>query len=136
MAVGPIVIANRSLVRQAYEMGKEAKWALGLRVSPFYNERVLIRGQRVDITPLLDTFFFAGFDGEPYPEQPDAVDTETSPLPAVEIQPAQARAEAVDEGRAAPGSPAGAREERPAAPGNAAPVAGKVTHGEVSAEGN
>lgn len=64
-----LVIAQRSLVRQAYEMGVEARGALGIRVSPFYNERVLIKGRRLDITPLLDTFFFAGFDGEAYPEQ-------------------------------------------------------------------
>jgi hypothetical protein len=67
-----LVIAQRSLVRQAYEMGVEARGALGIRVSPFYNERVLIKGRRLDITPLLDTFFFAGFDGEPYPEQDKA----------------------------------------------------------------
>jgi len=75
---GPVATNAPSLVRQAYEMGQEARTSLGLRVSPFYGERVLIRGRRVDITPLLDTFFFAGFDGEPYPEQDDAVQKQSA----------------------------------------------------------
>lgn len=73
-----MLIAQRSLVRQAYEMGQEAKAVLGIRVSPFYEQRVLIRGRRIDITPMLDTFFFAGFDGEPYPEQPGDAKSEAA----------------------------------------------------------
>lgn len=79
-----------SLVRDAFERGREAAKFGFLRVSPFYNERVVIRGSRVDITPMLDTFWYAGFDGEPYPDSPHAVDTKTSSLPTQQVQPAQA----------------------------------------------
>ena len=74
-----------SLVRQAFEMGRVARECMQVRVSPFYEERVLMKGRRIDITPMLDAFFFAGYDGEPYPDisdkKPDALDTATNPLP-------------------------------------------------------
>ncbi len=77
-----------SLVRQAYERGRESAHFGFMRVSPFYDERVLIRGKRVDITPMLHYFWLAGFDGEPYPELPNALDPETNPISVVERQPA------------------------------------------------
>lgn len=82
-------VSSRSLVRDAYERGRDSAHYAMQRVSPFYNERVLIAGKRVDITPMLDAFWYAGFDGEPYPDRPeevkaDAVDPETNSLPAVE----------------------------------------------------
>jgi hypothetical protein len=58
-----------SLVRDAYDRGREAAYRGQQRVSPFYNARVIIAKRRVDITPMLDTFWLAGFDGEPYPEK-------------------------------------------------------------------
>lgn len=60
-----------SLVRDAYERGKDAAHYGFQRVSPFYNDRVVIGGKRVDITPMLDTFWLAGFDGEAYPDTPE-----------------------------------------------------------------
>lgn len=70
-----------------------------MRASPFYDERVLIRNKRVDITAMLDAFWLAGYDGEAYPEQPknevtveealdalisNALDSTRNPLPPVE----------------------------------------------------
>ena len=116
MAAQPIVIGARSLMRQAYDAGIEQRERFGLRVSPFYNDRVLIRGQRVDITELLDAFFYAGFDGEPYPEQPSevkhAMDPKAEALPAVERIAAHAPTERQDEGGASPESAAGPRPQR------------------------
>ena len=63
-----------SLVRDAYERGQKAAHFGFLRVSPFYDERVLISATRVDITPMLDTFWLAGFDGELYPDKPAETD--------------------------------------------------------------
>lgn len=89
--------AQVSLVRQAYNHGALSRDNARMRVSPFYNERVLIGGKRIDITALLETFWLAGYDGEPYPEQPkdevtaqealdalsnDALDAAPNPLPA------------------------------------------------------
>ena len=51
-------------MQQAYETGKWAKENFRTRVSPFYRERAMIRGKRIDITPLLDKFWYAGYDGE------------------------------------------------------------------------
>lgn len=65
-----IIISSRSLVREAYDRGKDAARVGRLRVSPYYNERVLMRGKRIDITPMLETFWLAGFDGEAYPDKP------------------------------------------------------------------
>jgi len=62
-------VPKKSLVRDAYERGREAAEYRWLRASPFYSERVLIGGKRIDITPLLDAFWYAGFDGEPYPDK-------------------------------------------------------------------
>lgn len=67
------ITGDESLVRQAYEKGQNYREALKMRVSPFYSETVRIRGKRIDIAPMLDAFFFAGYDGEPYPER-NAVD--------------------------------------------------------------
>jgi hypothetical protein len=61
-----------SLVRQAYNHGVLSRETSRMRVSPFYDERVLIRGKRIDITPMLESFWLAGYDGEAYPEQPNA----------------------------------------------------------------
>jgi hypothetical protein len=66
-------VPQKSLVRDAYERGQESAHFGFLRASPFYSERVLIRGKRVDITPMLDAFWLAGFDGEPYPDKPEEV---------------------------------------------------------------
>jgi hypothetical protein len=81
-----------SLVRQAYLHGIASRENARMRVSPFYNERVLIGGKRIDITAMLDTFWLAGYDGETYPEQPkdevtaqealDALDATPNPVPA------------------------------------------------------
>ena len=141
MATGPIVIAQRSLMRQAYDAGIEQRERIGIRATPFYNERVLIRGQRVDITTLLDAFFFAGYDGEPYPEQPgekpDAVDTRTGRVSAVEVQPAEARAEDEDGDGAARGSVAGALQKGLDPQGAATSVEGSVSDGRsIPAESN
>jgi len=57
-----------TLMDEAYEIGKLAKAAHAMRVSPFYNERCIIAGKRVDVTPMLDAFFLAGYDGEVIPE--------------------------------------------------------------------
>lgn len=91
-------VSGKSLVRDAYERGQQAAHFGFLRASPFYNERVLIRGKRIDITPLLDAFWLAGFDGEPYPDKPeevkaDAVDAAPDPLSVVEEITAEHRAE-------------------------------------------
>jgi hypothetical protein len=67
-----------SLVRQAYNHGVLSRENSRMRVSPFYDERVLIRGKRIDITPMLESFWLAGYDGEPYPDKPE----ETKPLEA------------------------------------------------------
>ena len=72
-------VPNKSLVRDAYERGQKSAYYGFLRASPFYNERVLIQGKRIDITPMLDAFWLAGFDGEPYPDKPE----EVKPDPAV-----------------------------------------------------
>lgn len=63
------VVQPTSLVRDAYDRGKEAAYRGRQRVSPFYNDCVIMAKRRVDITPMLDTFWLAGFDGEPYPEK-------------------------------------------------------------------
>jgi hypothetical protein len=64
-------VPQKSLVRDAYERGRTAAYHGFLRVSPYYNNRVLIAKKRVDITPMLDTFWYAGFDGEAYPDKPE-----------------------------------------------------------------
>lgn len=79
-----------SLVREAFEGGKEAAHYGFMRVSPFYDEKVLIRGKRIDITPMLHMFWLAGFDGEPYPEIPNALDPTTNPVSVIESQSAEA----------------------------------------------
>jgi hypothetical protein len=58
-----------SLVREAYERGRKAARLGFLRATPFYDERVWIANKRVNITPMLDVFWMAGFDGEPYPDK-------------------------------------------------------------------
>jgi hypothetical protein len=70
MQAVPQTVPQKSLVRDAYERGQESAHFGFLRASPFYNERVLIGRKRVDITPMLDAFWLAGFDGEAYPEKP------------------------------------------------------------------
>ena len=72
-------VPEKSLVRDAYERGQKAAHFGFLRASPFCNERVLIRSKRIDITPMLDAFWLAGFDGEPYPDKP-------ADLPKVEVK--------------------------------------------------
>jgi hypothetical protein len=57
-----------TLMDEAYEIGKLARAAQRMRVSPFYNERCIIAGKRVDVTPMLDAFFLAGYDGQVIPE--------------------------------------------------------------------
>lgn len=59
-----------SLCRDAYERGRESAHHGFLRVSPFYEERVLIRGKRIDIPPMLNEFWYLGFDGGEYPDAP------------------------------------------------------------------
>jgi len=58
-----------TLMDSAYDIGKLAKKAQRMRVSPFWNEQAMIAGKWVDITPMLDAFWYAGFDGTPIPEQ-------------------------------------------------------------------
>lgn len=109
-------IPQKSLVRDAYEIGQNrASYGL-FRASPFYCERVLIGGKRIDITPLLDAFFYAGFDGEPYPDKPqevkpDALDSPPDPLSTIERLTPEHLAERQDEKRAASESEAGSRQE-------------------------
>jgi hypothetical protein len=84
--------AQISLVRQAYNHGVRSRENDRMRISPFYNERVQIAGKRIDITLMLDTFWLAGYDGEPYPEPTkddvtveealNALDSTTNPLSA------------------------------------------------------
>lgn len=52
-----------TLMDEAYAIGKLAPKAGRMRVSPFYQERAMIAGKWVDITPMLDAFWFAGYDG-------------------------------------------------------------------------
>jgi hypothetical protein len=63
-------VPEKSLVRDAYGRGQKSAHCGFLRASPFYNERVFIGAKRVDITPMLEAFWLAGFDGEPYPDKP------------------------------------------------------------------
>ena len=49
---------QKSLVRDAFERGQKAAHYGFLRATPFYEERVLIQGKRVDITPMLDAFWY------------------------------------------------------------------------------
>lgn len=86
-----------SLVREAFERGRDAAHFGFMRVSPFYDERVLINNKRIDITPMLDTFFYAGFDGEPYPDKPDALEATPDSLPAVERIAPESATEGQDE---------------------------------------
>ena len=72
-----------SLVRQAYDHGRQSRESCFQRVSPFYNERVVMRGKMVDITPMLDQFWLAGYDGEPYPEPNNAVDSKRDEIPTI-----------------------------------------------------
>lgn len=53
-----------TLMEEAYASGQFAKRVNMMRTSPFYNVRVLIEGRQVDVTPMLDAFWYAGFDGE------------------------------------------------------------------------
>jgi hypothetical protein len=69
------VLSNKvSLFKDAFDAGILAKERGRLRVSPYYNERVQIRGKRIEITNMLTTAWLAGYDGEQYP---DAVPIET-----------------------------------------------------------
>ena len=58
-----------TLMDSAYDLGRLAKPAGRMRVSPFYNEQAMIAGKWVDITPMLDAFWLAGYDGIQIPEQ-------------------------------------------------------------------
>lgn len=58
-----------TIVRDAYERGIRGRHFGFPRVTPFYNKRVLIAGRKVDVTPLLDVAWFAGYDGELYPDK-------------------------------------------------------------------
>ena len=60
-----------TLMDEAYEVGRMARKASRMRVSPFYNEQAMIAGKWVDITPMLDAFWLAGFDGTPISESSD-----------------------------------------------------------------
>jgi hypothetical protein len=83
-----------SLVRQAYNHGNLSRENARMRVSPFYEERVMIGGKRIDVTIMLDIFWLAGYDGEAYPEQTkdditaeealNALDATPNPVPFVE----------------------------------------------------
>lgn len=52
----------------AYEAGKDAHSKNRMRVSPFYEEREIRDGRRVDVTAERDRFWYAGYDGLPIPE--------------------------------------------------------------------
>lgn len=68
------VVSRVSLFKDAFDCGVLARVNRRLRVSPYYNERVTIRGKRLDITAMLNTAWLAGYDGEQYP---DAVPVES-----------------------------------------------------------
>jgi len=55
-------------LKRAYESGKVLRAKGRLRVSPFYEEREIVNGRKIDVTDQLDRYFFAGFDGQPMPE--------------------------------------------------------------------
>jgi hypothetical protein len=60
---------------------------------------------------MLNAFWFAGFDGEPYPDKPDAMDPKADSLPAIERIAADSAAEGQNERRTSPESEIGACEE-------------------------
>jgi hypothetical protein len=53
----------------AYERGRIEKRSNLLRISPYYEERVIIDGRSVDITGQLDRYWYAGYDGLPMPKE-------------------------------------------------------------------
>jgi hypothetical protein len=53
--------------KQAYEQGKKAKKDRRTRVTPFYEEKAVVGGRKVDITRELDAAWLAGYDNEPIP---------------------------------------------------------------------
>jgi len=56
----------------AYALGKVAREKFRMRVSPFYEEREIRDGRRVDVTAERDRFWYAGYDGLPMPEEIEA----------------------------------------------------------------
>jgi hypothetical protein len=56
---------QESLAHTAYQYGVHARVTGKLRVSPFYNEKMIGQdGSKIDITSVLDAFWYAGYDGE------------------------------------------------------------------------
>jgi hypothetical protein len=53
---------------KAHDMGKAAREKGFSRVSPFYNERLIVDGQLKDVTSEIDAEWFAGYD-EAVPRQ-------------------------------------------------------------------
>ena len=66
------IVSKVSLFKDAFDAGVLDRERGRLRVSPYYNERVMIQGKRLDITSLLNTAWLAGYDGETYPDAVDA----------------------------------------------------------------
>jgi hypothetical protein len=52
----------------AYTSGQNGRKKSALRVAPYYEEKEIRDGRRVDITDVLDEFWYAGYDGLPMPE--------------------------------------------------------------------
>ena len=77
------------VLRGAYARGVKNRAAYGLRTSPFYEEKVTIKGVRYDITAVLGVYYFAGYDGLDFPD-PNALDPKTDTLSAQQSQPANA----------------------------------------------
>jgi hypothetical protein len=53
----------------AYTSGQKGRKKGALRVAPYYEEKQIIDGHSVDITDVLDEFWYAGYDGLPMPEE-------------------------------------------------------------------
>lgn len=56
----------------AYEAGKIAREKSLMRVTPFYEEREIRDGRKVDVTAERDRFWFAGYDGLAMPQEIEA----------------------------------------------------------------
>jgi hypothetical protein len=49
---------------QAHKQGQIAKEKGRMRISPFYEEKAVVDGKRVDVTASLEAAWLAGFDGK------------------------------------------------------------------------
>ena len=53
---------------RAYEGGKRAREKLWSRTPPYYEEKEIVDGRRVDITEDLNKLWLAGYDNQPQKE--------------------------------------------------------------------